>query len=96
MKEENNKKRKIPIKNLDSDLACIFKARLDRFGYSTWQELADKCGIEKGRVFIDFLAGESSLTKEEAEKVFEVLEIPREFIEFYLEPIIKYRVKKAR
>ena len=91
-----NKIRKIPMKNFRSDLACIFKSRLDRFGYSSWQELADKVGIESGRCYIDFFMGKQTLSKEVLEKTFEVLDIPIETLEFYVDKHVRYSIKKAK
>ncbi len=88
-----NKKRKIPMKRFKSDLASIFKARLDAKGISTWQELADKVGILKGRKYIDFFLGGNTLSEEEIVKTFEVLEIPIEYLDLTTEKIVRYKIK---
>ena len=88
-------KRKIPMKNFDSDLSVIFKNRLDKLGYSTWKELTDKLELDNPRSFIDFFNGKQCLSKETLEKTFNLLEIPIELLNLYTEPIVKYKIKNG-
>lgn len=85
--------RKIPLRNFKTELALIFKKRLDELGYSTWKQLTDKLGLNNPRSFIDFFNGRQCLSKEIIEKTFEILDIPKELIDLYAEPIIKYRIR---
>ena len=86
-------KRKIPMKNFNSDLSAIFKNRLDKLGYSTWKELTDKLGLDNPRSFIDFFNGKQCLSKEVLENTFSLLGIPQELLEIYAEPTTKYKIK---
>ena len=88
-----NKKRKINMKNFNSDLSCIFKSRFDKLGYSTWKEFTDELGLDNPRAFIDFFNEKQCLSKEILEKAFEILNINLKLLELYTEPIIKYRIK---
>ena len=82
-------KRKIPMKNFNSDLSLIFKNRLDKLGYSTWKELTDKLGLDNPRSFVDFFNGKQCLSKEVLKNTFSLLDIPQELLEIYAEPISK-------
>lgn len=88
------KKKKIPIKNFNSDLSCIIKARLDKKEISTWKELTDMIGVENPRTFIDFFNGKQCIKKEYIDKLFEVLELDERLREIYLEPVIRYKLKE--
>ena len=90
----DNKKRKIPIRNFNSDLSCIIKSRLDKKGISTWKELTDLIGTDNPRTFVDFLNGKQCVKKEYIDKLFEFLEIDNRLKEIYLEPVIKYKLKE--
>lgn len=90
----DNKKRKIPIRNFNSDLSCIIKSRLDKKGISTWNELTDMLGIENPRTFTDFFNGSQCIKKEYIDKLFEILEIDERIKDIYLEPIVKYKIKE--
>lgn len=90
----NNKKRKIPMKNFNSDLSRIIKSRLDKREISTWKELTDMLNIENPRTFIDFFNGKQCVKKEDIDKLFEFLEIDERIKDIYLEPVIKYKLKE--
>lgn len=87
-------KKKIPLKNIDNDIKAILKWRLDQKGYNTWKKLTDEIGEENPRVFTDWFNGNQLIKKDVLEKAFDILEIPKELIEIYTEPVIRYRLKK--
>ena len=89
-----NKKRKIPLKNFDNDLAYIFKRKLDQKGIGSWKELTHVLNIDNPRTFIDFLNGKQCVKKEYIDKLFEVLELDERLREIYLEPVIRYKLKE--
>lgn len=86
-------KRKIPMKNFRSDLACIFKKRLDEKGYKTWEELTNELGLDNKRTFVDFFGGKQLISKEVLEQAFELLDIPKEYLDTMVEKVIKYKIK---
>ena len=90
---EKKSKRKIPMKNFNSELSCIFKAKLDQKGYSTWKEFVDDIGCENPRTFIDFFNGKQCISKEVMERAFEKLGIDKELIKFFTVEVIKYKIK---
>lgn len=94
MNDNKAKKRKINMKSFNSDLAYIFKSRLDKFEISTWEELTNKLEIENPRTFIDFFNGKQCIKKEYLEKAFILLEIPMELLNLYVEPVTKYKIKE--
>ena len=86
-------KRKIPMKNFRSDLACIFKKRIDEKGYKTWEELTNELGLDNKRTFVDFFNGKQCIPKEVLEQTFELLDIPKEYLDTMVEKVIKYKIK---
>lgn len=87
-------KKKIPIKNKNNDLSIIIKNSLDKKGISTWKELTDLIGADNPRTFTDFFNGKQCVKKEHIDKLFEVLKIDERLKEIYLEPVIRYKLKK--
>lgn len=86
-------KKRIPMRNFNSDLSCIFKNRLDKLGYSTWKELTDKLELDNPRTFVDFFNGKQCISKDVLIKTFEILDIPIELLDLYTEKIVKYKIK---
>lgn len=86
------KRRKFPMKNYNSELARLFKKRMDELEIYTWGELEQKVGMKQVRAYTDFFSGQQYLTKDVLEKTFEVLGIPIEDLEKYVTPITKYKI----
>ena len=64
-----------------------------RNGFYSWEEFTNKLGISNKRLFIDFFNGKQYVKKEDMEKAFNELEIPKELLDIYLEPVIRYKLK---
>lgn len=85
---------KMKLKTRKTDLALIFKIKLDEKGFSTWEEFINKIKMSNYRAFIDFFNGKQAIKENDMIKACEELEIPLELLILYVDKEIRYKIRK--